>query len=186
MSKLHDATLVKGSYIKMQPHTTDFVHLSNPKSVLESALIRGFTCLSAGDTIMIMHEGKKFYIDVLETKPVSPIRVNDTDCEVDFAPPLDYKEPEKVKPADKIIEKASMEVGKKEKRVVAADDEEPKFRPFMGVAKRLDGSPVLTSVSASEECKQTSCCCRKAGKVVFGFPNAVGKREESKESVMKE
>ncbi|KAH7533776.1 hypothetical protein FEM48_Zijuj04G0167700 [Ziziphus jujuba var. spinosa] len=116
----------------------------NPKSVLESALIRGFTCLSAGDTIMIMHEGKKFYINVLETKPVSAIRVNVTDCEVDFAPPLDYNEPEKVKPADKIIEKASMEVGKKEKQ------EEPKFRPFMGVAKRLDGSPVLTSVSASE------------------------------------
>ncbi|KAH7533777.1 hypothetical protein FEM48_Zijuj04G0167800 [Ziziphus jujuba var. spinosa] len=102
----------------------------NPKSILESTLIRGFTCLSAGDT---MHEGKKFYIDVLETKTAAAIRVNDTDCEVDFALPLDYKEPEKVKLADKLIEKASMEAGKKEKQVVVADDEEPKFRPFMGV-----------------------------------------------------
>ncbi|KAH7533774.1 hypothetical protein FEM48_Zijuj04G0167500 [Ziziphus jujuba var. spinosa] len=144
---IKNVNLVKGSYIKMQPHTTDFVHLSDPKSVLESALIRGFTCSSAGDTIMIMHEGKKFYIDVLETKPVSAIRVNDTDCEDDFASLLLWT----IKSLRKLNQLT---------------------RPFIGVAKRLDGSPVLTSVSASEECKQTSVVGRKAGKVVFGFSNA--------------
>nr|XP_048328515.1 ubiquitin fusion degradation protein 1 homolog [Ziziphus jujuba var. spinosa] len=114
-----------------------------------------------------MHEGKKFYIDVLETKTAAAIRVNDTDCEVDFALPLDYKEPEKVKLADKLIEKASMEAGKKEKQVVVADDEEPKFRPFMGVPCS----------------KVTSVVGRKAGKVVFGSSNAAGKLLEELKKV---
>ncbi|KAH7533827.1 uncharacterized protein LOC107416396 [Ziziphus jujuba] len=163
LAMIKNVNLVKGNYIKLQPHATDFIRLSDPKAVLERTL-RGFSCLSAGDTIMIMYEGKKFYIDVLETKPEAAISIIETDCEVDFAPPLDYKEPEEKKPAAKNIEK-----------VVVADDEEPKFRPFTGLAKRLDGSPVSTSVSAAEECRQSSVGRKR--KVVIGSSN-VGKPSE--------
>ena len=61
---------------------------------LETTL-RNFSCLSTGDSIMVAYNNKKYYIDIIETKPASAISIIETDCEVDFAPPLDYKEPEK-------------------------------------------------------------------------------------------
>lgn len=48
---------------------------------------------------MVAYNNKKYYIDIVETKPSNAISIIETDCEVDFAPPLDYKEPETVKPA---------------------------------------------------------------------------------------
>lgn len=44
---------------------------------------------------MVAYNNKKYYIDIVETKPANAISIIETDCEVDFAPPLDYKEPEK-------------------------------------------------------------------------------------------
>lgn len=35
---LTNACLPKGTYVKLQPHTTDFINLSNPKVVLERTL----------------------------------------------------------------------------------------------------------------------------------------------------
>lgn len=48
---------------------------------------------------MVAYNNKNYYIDIVETKPSPAISIIETDCEVDFAPPLDYKEPERVKPA---------------------------------------------------------------------------------------
>lgn len=45
---------------------------------------------------MVAYNNKKYYIDIIEAKPENAISVIETDCEVDFAPPLDYKEPERV------------------------------------------------------------------------------------------
>lgn len=61
---------------------------------LETTL-RNFSCLTTGDSIMVAYNNKKYYIDIVETKPSAAISIIETDCEVDFAPPLDYKEPEK-------------------------------------------------------------------------------------------
>lgn len=44
---------------------------------------------------MVAYNNKKYYIDIIESKPSNAITIIETDCEVDFAPPLDYKEPEK-------------------------------------------------------------------------------------------
>lgn len=44
---------------------------------------------------MVSYNNKKFYIDIVETKPSHAISIIETDCEVDFAQPLDYKEPER-------------------------------------------------------------------------------------------
>lgn len=44
---------------------------------------------------MVAYNNKKYYIDIVETKPSNAISIIETDCEVDFAPPLDFKEPEK-------------------------------------------------------------------------------------------
>jgi ubiquitin fusion degradation protein 1 len=48
---------------------------------------------------MVAYNNKKYYIDIVETKPSNAISIIETDCEVDFAPPLDYKEPEKPVPS---------------------------------------------------------------------------------------
>lgn len=61
---------------------------------LETTL-RNYSCLTTGDSIMVAYNNKKYYIDIIETKPSNAISIIETDCEVDFAPPLDYKEPEK-------------------------------------------------------------------------------------------
>lgn len=61
---------------------------------LETSL-RSYSCLTTGDTIMVAYNNKKYYINIVETKPSSAVSIIETDCEVDFAPPLDYKEPEK-------------------------------------------------------------------------------------------
>lgn len=42
---LKNVSLPKGSFIKIQPHTSDFLDISDPKAVLETSL-RSFTCLT--------------------------------------------------------------------------------------------------------------------------------------------
>lgn len=44
---------------------------------------------------MVPYNNKQYYINILETKPSNAVSIIETDCEVDFAPPLDYKEPER-------------------------------------------------------------------------------------------
>ncbi|CAI0393373.1 unnamed protein product [Linum tenue] len=86
--QLRNASLEKGTYVKLQPHSTDFLDVSNPKAI-------------TGDTILVAYNDKKYYINIVETKPSAAVSVVETDCEVDFAPPLDYKEPEKPAPPSK-------------------------------------------------------------------------------------
>ncbi|WVZ19171.1 hypothetical protein V8G54_006493 [Vigna mungo] len=131
--KVKNVTLPKATYVKLQPHTKDFLDISNPKAILETTL-RNFSCLTIGDSIMVAYNNKKYYIDIIETKPDNAISIIETDCEADFASPLDYKEPEK--PI------APYSTGKAS---AAAEDTpaetEPKFKPFSGTGRRLDGKP---------------------------------------------
>ncbi|KAB5544427.1 hypothetical protein DKX38_012539 [Salix brachista] len=147
---IKNVDLVKGTYIKLQPHTTTFVELSNPKSVLENTL-GSFTCLTRGDTIMIMHDNKKYYIDVVEAKPSSAISVVETDCEVDFAPPLDCQERE----LERLVKRLSIEDDKEQPLSFSQHPTESKedqeqsaamqeFIAFTGAAKRLDGKAVAS------------------------------------------
>ncbi|KAK4401483.1 Ubiquitin fusion degradation protein 1 [Sesamum angolense] len=202
--RVKNVTLPKGTYVKLQPHTKDFLDISksyllnlraevtyllvqkdwmpsncvfckysvvldsekllvsiqinfgkNPVSgkkiwmislcrfttlnliacsSLETTL-RNFSCLTTGDSIMVAYNNKKYYIDIVETKPSNAISIIETDCEVDFAPPLDYKEPEK--PA-LLFQQA------KHQQKEPQEETEPKFNPFTGVGRRLDGKPLKT------------------------------------------
>ncbi|KDP42243.1 hypothetical protein JCGZ_02973 [Jatropha curcas] len=129
--QIKNASLVKGTYVRLQPHTKDFLDISNPKAILETSL-RNYSCLTTGDTIMVAYNNKKYYIDIVETKPSSAVSIIETDCEVDFAPPLDYKEPEKPAASSK-SNKTPPEVEEEPPKKI------PKFSPFTGVARRLDG-----------------------------------------------
>ncbi|KAF3445222.1 hypothetical protein FNV43_RR14916 [Rhamnella rubrinervis] len=167
LAMIKNVNLVKGTYVKLQPHTTDFLRISDPKSVLETTL-RSYSCLTAGDTIMIMYDDKKYYVDILETKPSSSaISIIETDCEVDFATPLDYKEPEK--PAAKEIEKE-----------VAAAEEETKFRAFTGVGRRLDGTSVFSPIPTLNENSSSTSTCLGKRKLVFGSSESADQHKSSK------
>ena len=65
----------------------------------------------------------------METKPNSAISIIDTDCEVDFAAPLDYIEPEKK--GSHVANKIGNSKEGKDKQ---------KFVAFSGLARRLDGA----------------------------------------------
>eukprot|EP00262_Sarcandra_glabra_P003879 TRINITY_DN14714_c0_g2_i5.p1 TRINITY_DN14714_c0_g2~~TRINITY_DN14714_c0_g2_i5.p1 ORF type:complete len:323 (+),score=69.46 TRINITY_DN14714_c0_g2_i5:198-1166(+) len=179
--RVKNATLPKGTYVKLQPHTKDFLDISNPKAILETTL-RNFSCLTTGDSIMVAYNNKKYYIDIVEAKPSSAISIIETDCEVDFAPPLDYKEPER--PALSI---PSSRAPAQVQEVPA--EAEPTFSPFTGTGRRLDGktsknpAPPVSSSSRTEVHKpeaangakystgsssQSTGSRQPAGKLVFG------------------
>ncbi|KHN30155.1 Ubiquitin fusion degradation protein 1 like [Glycine soja] len=147
------------------------------KGTLETTL-RSYSCLTAGDTIMVPYNNKKYYIDIVETIPSPAVSIIETDCEVDFAPPLDYKEPEKqAKPV--VFDRKQPEV----------EDEPPakiaRLTPFTGSGRHLDGKPSAQSVeqASSSELKQkqtdkeikgsdskssNTVSRRHSGKLVFG------------------
>ena len=54
---VESASLPVATFAKFQPHSVDFLDLTNPKAVLESKL-RNFACLSTGDVIAITYNNK--------------------------------------------------------------------------------------------------------------------------------
>ena len=49
--------------------------------MLETTL-RGYSCLTVGDTMCVHYNNKKYFIDVVEARPAQAICVIDTDCQV--------------------------------------------------------------------------------------------------------
>eukprot|EP00892_Ulva_mutabilis_P004339 jgi/Ulvmu1/2277/UM013_0124.1 len=153
---LKNVSLPKGSFIKIQPHTSDFLDISDPKAVLETSL-RSFTCLTQGDTIAISYNGKNYHIDVMEVKPDRAVSVVETDISVDFAPPKDYKEPDyraqsaaaavasqPAAPAAAPAGAAAAGPGTE-----AAEPEPPRFAAFTGRGNRIDGKVPTASTSTA-------------------------------------
>jgi ubiquitin fusion degradation protein 1 len=162
---LRSATLSKGSFVKLQPHSSDFLDISNPRAVLETTL-RNFSCLTVGDTIPIHYNNKSYFIDIIEAKPANAISVIETDCNVDFAPPLDYKEPERrpagfagggggggpepmdAQPSGSSVAAAAAAAKRKGEETegdAAAEASGPTFLAFSGSGMRLDGKPISSS-----------------------------------------
>ena len=83
----------KGTGIKLQPHTSNFLTIDNPKKALEDALRYYYSILHEGDVISLKYQNQTYDVTVVETKPDSPILSFNTDLEVDFLPPLDYVPP---------------------------------------------------------------------------------------------
>ena len=68
MVKFKNVSLPKGTYVKIQPVTSDFLDISNPKAVLEHTL-RKYTCLTVGDVFVVHYNNKNYEIEVKEAKP---------------------------------------------------------------------------------------------------------------------
>eukprot|EP00798_Chlamydomonas_sp_ICE-L_P029337 gene29337-8891_t len=116
MVKLKNVALPKGTFVKLQPVTSDFLDISNPKAVgqcdesdVGPQNVWGHsphhdkhtppprtTSLCAACYVVVNYNNKNYEIEVKEAKPGPAISVVETDCQVDFEAPKDYKEPEKV------------------------------------------------------------------------------------------
>ncbi|KAH0566020.1 hypothetical protein GP486_000570 [Trichoglossum hirsutum] len=93
--QIKSTDLPSGSFIKLQPQSTSFLEISDPKAVLENAM-RNFSALTKGDIFSFSYNDQIYEIAALEVKPEGDkhaISVLETDLEVDFAPPVGYVEP---------------------------------------------------------------------------------------------
>ncbi|WVZ72235.1 hypothetical protein U9M48_020729 [Paspalum notatum var. saurae] len=119
---VRSTTLPTATFVKLQPHTTDFHSVACPKDLLEHNFMK-FPCVTAGETIAVMEGERRFYLDVVEARPADAVCTLDTDCEVEFATALDYVEP----PPPPVASKGN-------------DEKQP--ARFTGAAARMDGKTV--------------------------------------------
>ena len=97
------STPPNGSYIKLQPHKTEFIELPDPKALLEKALSVNYPVVTEGHTITIQNPetDKVYHIDIVKTEPAPIIKIIDVNVNVDFEAPLDYVPPPPVEKYDK-------------------------------------------------------------------------------------
>ena len=96
--RVDNVSLPKATHVKIRPQSVDFIELSNPKAVLESAL-RKFSCLTQNDQICVPYNGKNYYLDIREVRPGNACSIIETDVNLDFEKPVGYKEPAPKAPA---------------------------------------------------------------------------------------
>lgn len=125
---VESVSLPVATFSRFQPQSEDFLDITNPKAVLENGL-RSFACLTTGDVIAIKYNQKIYEMCVLETRPGPAVSIIECDMNVEFAPPVGYKEPER-------------ETKKENDEVENLADLMPAptgFVPFKGEGVRLDG-----------------------------------------------
>jgi len=135
------ATLQKGTFVKVQPQSTTFLDISNPKAVLENRL-RNFSCLTQGDVIKIEYNSKNYFLNVIEVKPGTSVSIVETDLFIDFAPPLDYVEKKVEEPPVKSAQASAAININKNKMEEDSPSPSPKslennFKPFVGTGYSL-------------------------------------------------
>jgi len=137
---------VKGTYIKLRPHETAFINLSNPKAVLEKIMSKDYPVVTEGQTIEIFYEElkKTFRIDIVKAEPTEIISIINTDINVDFDTPCDYVEPKKTPPptppSPKMLSPGNQQNKIISRRAQIEDMQSPttkSFVPFSGQGHRL-------------------------------------------------
>lgn len=128
MVQVESVSLEVATFSKFQPQSSEFLDITNPKAVLENCL-RNFACLTTGDMIAIKYNQKIYEMRVLKTEPGNAVSIIECDMNVDFAPPVGYKEPtlKKETPEEMMIDPADLM------------PEPTGFMAFKGLGVRLDG-----------------------------------------------
>ncbi|XP_015113786.1 ubiquitin recognition factor in ER-associated degradation protein 1 [Diachasma alloeum] len=127
MINIESVSLPVATFSRFQPQSEDFLDITNPKAVLENGL-RSFACLTTGDIIAIQYNQRIYEMCVLETRPGPAVSIIECDMNVEFAPPVGYKEPVR-------------EIKKEEENIDPVDmmPEATGFIAFKGQGNRLDG-----------------------------------------------
>ena len=142
---IRNVDLKEGKFIKLQPHLTEFINNPNPKTILEYNL-RNYFCVTEGDTISVKFSKKIYKLDIVQCKPAKAIRTLNTDIEVDFCPPKDYKEEPRNNDSFRKTGSGSIKFNSNEKVVKPLTKEEIKKqiedKKFSGHHFRMDGKEV--------------------------------------------
>lgn len=96
-----NVSLPKATFVKLQPQSTDFLEISNPRAVLEHAL-RNYSCVTVHDIIQIPYNNKNYHFELKDVQPGPAACIIETDCNVDFDAPVGYVEPERPSQASSI------------------------------------------------------------------------------------
>ncbi|EDW19261.1 ubiquitin fusion degradation protein 1 homolog [Drosophila mojavensis] len=131
---IESVSLQVATFSKFQPHSTDFLDITNPKAVLENAL-RNFACLTKGDVIAIKYNKKVYELCVLETRPGDAVSIIECDMNVEFEAPVGYKEHSEQQPA---TQSGGQAAGGNDASAGGAVHEEL-VETFKGSGVRLDG-----------------------------------------------
>ncbi|KAL4712394.1 hypothetical protein ACJJTC_001555 [Scirpophaga incertulas] len=142
--QIENVSLPVATFSRFQPLSEDFLDISNPKAVLENCL-RNFSCLTTGDVIAIKYNSKAYELCVLETKPGDAVIIIECDMNVEFAPPVGYKE-------EKVVSKGESGSDAMDTDPAMMMPEPSGFVAFSGEGNRLDGKKKkLTSESESDQ-----------------------------------
>ena len=191
--RIETTDLPQGNFVKLEPQSTDFLEISDPKAVLENAL-RNFTTLTVNDIIELNYNNHIYKIKILEIKPESSthgICVIETDLVTDFATPVGYVEPdyEKLKEenAKRKIEEALNAPSLKGKGTMArqinyssmlSNVTNEAINKFSGSGAKLSGKKVQEEIKPVEEVKSGEIDLSgppkplqlPEGYLFFGFP----------------
>jgi ubiquitin fusion degradation protein 1 len=63
-----NVSLPKATFVKLQPQSTDFLEISNPRAVLEHAL-RNYSCVTIHDIIQIPYNNKNYHFELKDVQP---------------------------------------------------------------------------------------------------------------------
>lgn len=97
MIQIRTTSLELAKMVKLQPQSTKFLDISDPKAVLERAF-RNFATLTKGDVFNFQYNDVVYDVAVLDVKPETDkmgVSMIETDVSVEFAPPVGYVEPER-------------------------------------------------------------------------------------------
>ncbi|XP_053207510.1 ubiquitin fusion degradation protein 1 homolog [Panonychus citri] len=145
--RVESTSLPVATFSKFQPQSVDFLDITNPKAVLENAL-RNFACLTSGDVIAIVYNDKVFELCVLETKPGPAVTIIECDMNVEFAPPVGYRDPSEMANEKNDLEDINAMIEHQEDQELAGKYIDA-FIAFSGKGNRLDGKQ-KTSPQATE------------------------------------
>jgi len=81
--KITDVNLPKATFLKLEPQGAGFLHLDDPKLVLENHLPT-HTCLTLGDIINVPYKDCVYKLKVVELLPSNAVLITETDCELEF------------------------------------------------------------------------------------------------------
>ena len=84
-----NVSLPKATYVKIKPLSTDFLNITNPRSVLEQQL-RRFSCVTIGDQICLPYNNNNYYLQIQDVQPLNAACIIECDCNVDFDVPENY------------------------------------------------------------------------------------------------
>lgn len=140
--RVTNTSLPKGKYVKLQPVSSEFLNIHNPRAVLENTL-RNFATLTVGDCIVISYNQNKYEIEIVECKPANAISIIEADVNVDFAEPKFNKDP----PPQAVAAPSQALVTKEEEEEEAAPEGEVS-KLFTGQGQRVDGKAIKTPLSS--------------------------------------